>query len=158
MRKKAFLWFQIVYAYCISLMCSVSNIAKGKRMLLSACLSLMSLQDFLNWSSPFYFSTTHPFSNTFWILPGIYVKFICLSLRKPKTEILFDIFTPMFSAPTMVLPSFYLEFFKGQHFEKWDQELFVFFHFEALNQCNYLFINSMFSTCIENFLKSSAQR
>lgn len=52
---------------------------------------------------------------------------ICLSWRKLKIEMLFDIFTCRFSAFTMDLPpgSLHLGFFKGQPFEKWDQELFI---------------------------------
>lgn len=66
-------------------------------------------------------------SNIFWILPRIYVVLICLSLRKLKIERLSDISTCRFSAFTVVLPlgSFHLGFFKGQHFEKWDHELFI---------------------------------
>ena len=109
--------------YCmhivISQTCSVTLLREKN----AASHSLFVLNEFITFSwlkLPFLFFIfrTHPFSNMFWILPGVYEKFLCLSLRKAEIETLFDISTWRFSAPTMVLPpgSFYLSAFQRPTF------------------------------------------
>lgn len=137
MRRQAFLWLQILYAYCY-FPDVLSNIVKGKKN--AASHSLFVLNEFItvSWLKlPFlFFFTTHPFSNMFWILTGIYEKFICLSLRKAKIETLFDVSTWRFSAPPMVLPpgSFYLRVFQRPTFWEVGSGAICFFLPGELNQ------------------------
>lgn len=70
---------------------------------------------------PFYVSTTHPFSNMFWILPRIYVELTCLLLRKDRSVILtfplVSFWHSLWSCPQAHPTS--IGVFKCQHFG-WD--------------------------------------